>query len=82
MKRSKMLSKIASVIINYNEVGSVIKREKALEIAETILQVQEETGMLPPETKATPEDFTNIDFTQEFLDDHDFTVNRWDKEDD
>ena len=43
-----MLSKIASVIINYNEVDSVIKREKALEIAETILQVQEEAGMLPP----------------------------------
>ena len=48
MKRSEMLSKIASVIINYNEVDSVIKREKALEMAETILQVQEEAGMLPP----------------------------------
>lgn len=48
MKRSEMLSKIASVIINYNEVDSVIKREKALEIAETILQIQEEAGMLPP----------------------------------
>ena len=51
MKRSKMLSKIASVIINYNEVDSVIKREKALEMAETILQVQEEAGMLPPQKK-------------------------------
>jgi hypothetical protein len=40
----------------------------------------EEAGMLPPETKATPEDFTNIAFTQEFLDDHDFKVNRWDEE--
>lgn len=48
MKRSEMLSKIASVIINYNEVDSVIKREKALEMAETILQVQQEVGMLPP----------------------------------
>jgi hypothetical protein len=51
MKRSEMLSKIASVIINYNEVDSVIKREKALEMAETILQVQEEAGMLPPPVK-------------------------------
>lgn len=48
MKRSKMLSKIASVIINYNEVDNIIKREKALEMAETILQIQEEAGMLPP----------------------------------
>jgi len=45
MKRSEMLSKIASVIINYNEVDSIIKRDKALEMAETILQVQEEDGM-------------------------------------
>lgn len=50
MKRSEMLSKIASVIINYNEVDSVIKREKALEIAEIILQVQEEAGIYPPDT--------------------------------
>jgi hypothetical protein len=49
MKRSEMLSKIASVIINYNEVDSVIKHEKALEIAETILKVQEEVGMYPPD---------------------------------
>jgi len=47
MKRSEMVSKIASVIINY----SVIKRAKALQLAETILQVQEEAGMLPPHTK-------------------------------
>lgn len=80
MKRSEMLSKIASVIINYNEVDSVIKREKALEMAETILQVQQEVGMLPPETKATPEDFTHIDLRQDFLDKHDFTVNKWDEE--
>ncbi len=48
MKRSEMLSKIASVIINYNEANCIIKREKAMEMAETILQVQEEAGMLPP----------------------------------
>jgi hypothetical protein len=48
LKRSEILSKIASVIINYNEVGSIINRDKALEMAETILKVQEESGMLPP----------------------------------
>lgn len=36
--------------------------------------------MLPPETKATPEDFSNLDLRQDFLDEHDFTVNRWDEE--
>ena len=49
MKRSEMLSKIASVIINYNEAHCVIDREKAIEMAETILQVQEEIGIYPPE---------------------------------
>ncbi len=48
MKRSDMLSKIASVIINYNEAHCIINRDKAMEMAETILQVQEELGMLPP----------------------------------
>ena len=48
MKRNDILFKIASVIINYNEVGSIINRDKALEMAETILKVQEEAGMLPP----------------------------------
>ena len=48
MKRSEMLSKIASVIINYNQAHCVINREKAMEMAETILQIQKEVGMLPP----------------------------------
>ena len=48
MKRSEMLSKIASVIINYNEAHCIINRDKAMEMAETILRVQEENGMLPP----------------------------------
>lgn len=47
MKRSKMVSKIASVILNYNEPNLYIKREKALEITETILKIQEESGMHP-----------------------------------
>lgn len=49
MKRSEMLSKIASVIINFNEAHRQTPREGALEMAETILQVQEEAGMYPPE---------------------------------
>ena len=48
MKRSEMLSKIASVIINYNEAHCVVNRDKAMEMAETILQMQEEVGILPP----------------------------------
>lgn len=82
MKRSEMLSKIASVIINYNEANCVINRDKAMEMAETILRVQEENGMLPPSTTAKPFDFTNTGFTQEFLDEHEFKVNRWEPEDD
>ena len=45
-------------------------------------RIEEKLGMLPPLTKATPEDFTNTGFTQEFLDEHVFTANKWDKEDD
>ena len=53
MKRADMLSKIASVIINYNEAQCIINRDKAMEIAETILQIQKEVGMLPPPTQKT-----------------------------
>lgn len=51
MKRSEMLSKIASVIINYNEAHCIINRDKAMEMAETILKVQEELEMYPPEAE-------------------------------
>lgn len=53
MKKSEMVSKIASVIINYNEINCIISRDKAIEIAETILEVQKENGMLPPPTLKT-----------------------------
>ena len=49
-------------------------------IAEQILQEVEKVGMLPPKTKALPSDFTNTGFTQEFLNENDFKVNRWDNE--
>jgi hypothetical protein len=48
MKRSEMLGKIAAVIINYNEPHRYTDRDTAIEIARTILAVQEEAGMLPP----------------------------------
>lgn len=48
--------------------------------AERILQRLEQIGMLPPERKATVSDFSNLGFTQQFLDEHDFTVNGWEKE--
>jgi len=75
MKKSEMLGKIASVIINYNEVGRVIKREKALEMAETILQVQESVGMLPPE--ATVEEWIDCGDGQRFEVN---TKHAWEKE--
>lgn len=74
MKRSKAVEEIRKILaMNGKDDGYG-------ELEEAILHHLEVIGMLPPETKAIPEDFTNIDFTQEFLDDHDFTVNRWDKE--
>lgn len=48
MKRSEMLGKIAACIINHNEPHRYTDRETALQIAEVILQVQEEAGMQPP----------------------------------
>jgi hypothetical protein len=53
MKRSNMLSKIASVIINYNEADCIINRDKAMDMAETVLQMQENAGMLPPVSEET-----------------------------
>lgn len=72
MKRSKMIKKalkhkLNTICVNEAQVGRM-------------LEVFEKLGMLPPETKATLEDFTNTGFTQEFLDEHGFTVNRWDEE--
>lgn len=60
MKRSDMLSKIASVIINYNEVGRVTSREKALEMAKTILDMQENF--------MTPKQYVNPKAMEEFGD--------------
>jgi hypothetical protein len=80
MKRSEMLSKIASVIINYNEVDSVIKREKALEMAETILQVQEEVGMLPPHTNLKDCDDPELQVYVDSIDIPYWIILGWDKE--
>ena len=72
MKRSKFIKKVLNSWDN-----TVFTTEEQVESA---LNLFEKLGMLPPETKATTEDFTNIDFTQEFLDEHEFYINRWDKE--
>lgn len=53
----------------------------ALDYANKILRDLEEAGMKPPLTTAKPFDFTNTGFTQEFLDEHEFKVNRWEPED-
>lgn len=50
--------------------------------AKEIIVLIEKLGMLPPETKALPQDFDNLGFTQDFLDEHEFKVNRWEPEND
>jgi hypothetical protein len=55
MKRSQAISKIASTLINYRTADSylLITREYALEVAETILTIQEELGIIKPTHKKT-----------------------------
>jgi hypothetical protein len=72
MKRSKFIEKALNHVNN-----TVCVNEEQVEV---MLSIFEKLGMLPPETKACPEDFSNLGFTQDFLDEHSFTVNRWDKE--
>lgn len=70
MKKSKFIEKVFNSTSN-----TVFTTKEQIEVA---LEIFEKLGMLPPETKATPSDFTNLGFTQEFLDDHNFKVNKWD----
>ncbi len=51
MKRSQMVSKIASAIINYRTPSNFTTREHALEVAETILTIQEKLGIIKPTKK-------------------------------
>jgi hypothetical protein len=62
MKRSTMIKKA----LNHTSNTVCVNEEQV----ERMLEVFEKLGVLPPETKATPKDFTHIDFT----------VNRWDEE--
>lgn len=72
MKKSKFIKKV----LNHKNNTVCVTEEQV----EVMLDIFEKLGMLPPETKATPEDFINTGFTQEFLNEHEFTVNKWDKE--
>ena len=83
MKRSEMLSKIASVIINYNEAHCIVNRDKAMEMAETILQVQEKNGMLPPLHifKDQHEDYCST-YDDDECTCNPFRDNQWEPEDD
>jgi thiamine phosphate synthase YjbQ (UPF0047 family) len=72
MKRSKFIKKA----LNHTSNTVCVNEEQV----EVMLDIFEKLGVLPPETKATPEDFSNLDLRQDFLDKHDFTVNKWDKE--
>ncbi len=73
MKRSTMIKKA----LNHTSNTVCVNEEQV----ERMLEVFEKLGMLPPETKATPSDLSNIVFTQEFLDEHNFSVNKWEPED-
>ena len=75
MKRSEAVELLRDIL---NEASGHLAEEVNPEWL--ITRIEERLGMLPPETKAIPEDFTNTGFTQEFLDEHDFKVNKWDKE--
>lgn len=72
MKRSTFIKKVLDSTNN-----TVFTTKDQVDVA---LGIFEKLGMLPPETQATPEDFTNTGFTQEFIDSHDFKVNKWEKE--
>jgi hypothetical protein len=80
MKRSEAIKNIVNVLRltgnHYCDDG------RDGQDAERILKRLEAIGMLPPETKATSSDFSNTGFTQEFLDEHNFTVSKWEPEDD
>jgi hypothetical protein len=73
MKRSKFITKVLEDFSN-----TVFTTKEQVEVA---LELFEKLGMLPPETKSTPSDFSNTGFTQEFLDEHNFTVSKWESED-
>lgn len=75
MKRSEALEEVRKILaMNGKDNGYG-------ELEEAILHHLESLGMRPPLTKAKPFDFTNTGFTQEFLDEHEFKVNRWESED-
>lgn len=85
MKRSEMLDHIKEDLLEklkhrWLERGETDKWAEFT--ANQLLDMIEGFGMLPPETKALPQDFVNLGFTQEFLDEHEFKVNRWEPEDD
>jgi hypothetical protein len=75
MKRSEALEQIRK-ILELNRIDNGMG-----EVEEAILHTLESIGMKPPLTIANPFDFTNTGFTQEFLDEHEFKVNRWELED-
>jgi hypothetical protein len=89
MKRSEMVERIYDLlncdgVLEYSmpKLEPVpLTEEHVRWVAKQIVQEIEQAGMLPPETKATPSDLSNTGFTQEFLDEHNFSVNKWESED-
>jgi len=73
MKRSEFVTEVLNDFSN-----TVFTTKEQVEVA---LELFEKLGMLPPETKATPSDLSNTGFTQEFLDEHNFSVSKWESED-
>ena len=77
MKRSEMINLISNY---FYENG--VDAEKSMDEADTLLTAIELRGMVPPLRKSTPDDFVNIGFTQDFLEEHDFKTNGWEDEED
>lgn len=80
MKRSEM-EKIIAITLSKQAIAAGVSGLLWVDVKEILTKI-EEAGMLPPETKALPSDFTNTGLSQEFLDEHEFKVNRWEPEDD
>jgi hypothetical protein len=81
MKRSELVTRIEEYLLHTEHLdipcslGSDFKAA-----AEELVVLIEKAGMIPPKTKALLSDFYS-GFSQEFLDEHQFTVNRWETED-
>ena len=82
MKRDDMLKLMLEAQVNPPEYISNMSDggEQMVRLMSHILTIMEDAGMLPPTRPAKLEETCITNITQEFLDEHEFTVNDWDAE--